>query len=673
MEIAARGLALSAWLTRRSRRARPVAITLSLFVIVAACVQVGGQGALAPAGFQETSCQWLDTLPRDLSSHEDSNLDRYGGHQDSADRGGGLDLHGMQFRVPEPGARGTRILTTSIKVLGPSVLKIKCASTEPGVTCETRVSPEGKEAGDSENMKQLHVVGVDVGTVLLPTIQPVLGIGGQRFVLRLVFSVAETKKRCLPFEFMLQMRPAQSVQDETRCKYPLPIIALPPRKLKLGADSGVLHFASEKLFITPSGLQEYSTTDGSFAYPISIHVEGRGATITAQASFDWILGDLHLELARISEDDLAGSRGHVLFRSNQTETEDENAQFERSANLWATVPAGKYRLTIRDKTTTHLQAGIASASAPRVEGDEDNEHGHKMCVPFTFNLDAVRSRARVIREGLGEGVKNEESAVQLGKKEEGLVELSSAVLVSVEPATAHNLDPVQPMRLVLSFSAPLARFGKNGDGTADAGRGGQTGADEVHCSDGGGSQSWIGSALCSTLFSLRPSSLDLQRGPLGALSSRSNGPTRAALKPSTVYLRGASATSAAAQVVVTWSAASLVEGVEYVLHIEQDYLKSAVGTRVSVRAHTGRVHSYRAAACNCHGHGRCDVERRCACAVGYAGHDCQRCSEGHRLSDEGVCQVVKATVVCSRNSCNGHGSVSSSCSVIMFILKALIA
>ena len=37
------------------------------------------------------------------------------------------------------------------------------------------------------------------------------------------------------------------------------------------------------------------------AYPISIRVRGGAAIITAQVSFDWILGDFNLELARIED------------------------------------------------------------------------------------------------------------------------------------------------------------------------------------------------------------------------------------------------------------------------------------------------------------------------------------------------------------------------------------
>ncbi len=37
------------------------------------------------------------------------------------------------------------------------------------------------------------------------------------------------------------------------------------------------------------------------AYPISIRVRGGAAIITAQVSFDWILGDFNMELARIED------------------------------------------------------------------------------------------------------------------------------------------------------------------------------------------------------------------------------------------------------------------------------------------------------------------------------------------------------------------------------------
>ena len=39
-------------------------------------------------------------------------------------------MHGLQFRVPSPPARGRCVLTTSVRVLMPSVLKIKCASED---------------------------------------------------------------------------------------------------------------------------------------------------------------------------------------------------------------------------------------------------------------------------------------------------------------------------------------------------------------------------------------------------------------------------------------------------------------------------------------------------------------------------------------------------------------
>ena len=37
------------------------------------------------------------------------------------------------------------------------------------------------------------------------------------------------------------------------------------------------------------------------AYPTSIRVRGGAAIITAQVSFDWILGDFNMELARIED------------------------------------------------------------------------------------------------------------------------------------------------------------------------------------------------------------------------------------------------------------------------------------------------------------------------------------------------------------------------------------
>lgn len=607
-----------------------------------------GRGASASEGFLE-SCAWLDALPRDFSSATDVNLDRYGGKQDED---GGVDLHGMQFRVPEPGASGERIVTAKIKVRVPSVLKIKCLSPTPGVSCDVRVA----EGDGSDSYGLLHVGGAAAGTVLLPLLNPVTS--GRRHVIRLVFSVpAGTKKgACLPFEFQSVMRPASSVRDELRCPPTLPVPALPQRKFSVGSEGTGLHFASDQFMITPDMLKLYKRSDASFVYPMSLHVKTGEVMLSVQASFDWILGDISVELARIRDDDLAGSDGHILFKSNETESEDQNAQFEKTTKLLATVPAGKYRLLIRDKTTSALRAGVVAAPTLSEEGAGDQEANRKLCVRFAFNIDAEPSGSM----HLAPATPHNEKLLVPPDQPDGVHE-NRAVLLAVEPATAQNLDPTQPLRMVLSFSTPLAIFGKDGDGTPDAGRGGEEGTTEVHCSSGGGRRSWVGSSLCSTVFTLQPSGVNQQREPLGVAghlgtSSRSNGPRRTSLTPATVYLRAGNS----AQVVITWSAASLVEGVEYVLHIQQDYLKTQEGARVSVGAHNGGVHMYRAAACNCHGHGRCDVERRCACAAGYAGDDCQRCSEGNSLNDQGVCEKVKSTLVCSRNSCNGHGSVSVS-------------
>ena len=627
-------------------------------------------GAARGGGFLE-ECKWLDALPRDLSSQGDADLDRYGGRQDSTD--GGLDLHGLQFRVPSPAAGGRRVLTTSVRVLVPSVLKIKCSSADPGVACAVAVAPEGGGSGED---RLLHVGATDTGTVLLPSVKPARGGKGQRHEIHLTFTVPDGTETsaCLGFEFMLQMRPSTSVRDELRCPPALPAAVLPPRRMTVGEGGDGLHFASDELLITPEELLQHGSSDGAFIYPMSIRVRGGAATITAQASFDWILGDLHLELARVEDDDLAGSRGHVLVRSNQTETADEDAQFERSAKLAATVPAGRYRLTLRDKTTTQLQAGVGSGSAERQHGDEGGQPGSGMCVRFALSLDAelagpgaslprlserkepsppaVAGKAAGGQQAAGDGGA---SAIRHGASQ------GKPLLLSVEPATAHNLNPEQPLKLLLSFSGPLARFGKDEDGTQDAGRGGRTGAKEVQCSGTGAAPSWRGSALCSTVFSLRPSGVDQQRGPLVARPNSGEGASRGALTPASIRLAAVPAAGSmdAAQLELIWSAGALVDGVEYVLRIEEDYLNAGDGSKVSVGAHNGGMHVYRAAACNCHGHGRCDVEHRCACAVGYAGEDCQRCSEGHRLSDEGICEPVKATVQCSRTSCNGHGSVSA--------------
>ena len=136
---------------------------------------------------------------------------------------------------------------------------------------------------------------------------------------------------------------------------------------------------------------------------MSIHVHSRQAIISAEASFDWILADLYLELARIDADDLAGSDGRIIVHSNETEAEDNDGQFERTAKLYASVPAGHYRLLLRDVTTTQLQAGVASAAPLRVLRDDDDDdddddenedeglmrNGLNMCVPFSFNLDIL--------------------------------------------------------------------------------------------------------------------------------------------------------------------------------------------------------------------------------------------------------------------------------------------
>ena len=612
----------------------------------------------------ELECKWLDVLPRDLSSQEDAALDRYGGRQDSTD--GGLDLHGLQFRVPSPPARGRRVLTTSVRVLMPSVLKIKCASEDPGVACDVTVTSKGQGATSGAD-RLLHVEAKDEGTVLIPLVRPARGGAGQRYEIRLAFTVPDgtVASACLGFEFMLQMRPASSVNDELRCPPTLPAAVLPPRKITIG--DGDLHFASDELLITQGELMQHSSSDGAFVYPISIRVRGGAAIITAQVSFDWILGDFNMELARIEDDDLAGSSGHVLVRSNQTEAEDKDAQFERSAKVSANVPAGRYRLTLRDKTTTQLQAGVRSGSSKRQDGDEDEEPGLGMCVRFAFSLDGelTRPRASIARlsehketsaqAGADKAAGDEQAAGEDGagaSSQASSRDNAKALLLSVEPATAHNLNPAQPLKLLLSFSGPLARFGKDEDGTPDAGRGGPSGAKEVLCS-AGAATSWSRSALCSAVFFLRPLSLGQQRGPLGSGGS---------LTPDSIRFRERPAGAAspnAALLELTWRAGALVDGVEYVLRIEQDYLRAENGGWVSVAGHNGRVHVFRAAACNCHGHGRCDVEQRCACAVGYAGEDCQRCSEGHRLSDKGMCEAVKAMMQCSRTSCNGHGSVSA--------------
>jgi hypothetical protein len=647
---------------RKMRRAERRGVFIVL-VFVSAYLLVDCQASASQG------CNWLDALPQDLSGEGgDIDLTRYGEKQDAD---GSLDLHGMQFRVPELGSSGERVLMTYFKVVAQSTLKIKCLSPESSVQCNVRVSPADSDAGDAgdESDGLLHVGGSVAGTVLFPVIQPKKGSNGQRHIIRLEFSVppGTIPGSCLSFEFMVVLRPIASVDDELRCPSPLPSASLPPRQLTVGRDGSGLHLASDQFLITNDDLQRYSRSDGSFVYPMSLHVKSVAATLSAQVSFDWIVGDFTIELARIADDDLAGSSGHVLFRSNETEAEDENAQFERSAKLWATVPAGNYRLLLRDSTTTHIQTAVKSHFALSAKDSEDTEKDRTLCVRFAFNLDAEASGV----SGLSGSDRTDPERAQDALKE-ALAnpfikeQAGASYLLSVEPATAHDLDPAQPLRMVFSFSTPLARFGKEGDGTPDAGRGGEEGATEVHCS-AAGAQSWAGSALCSTVFTLRASSLEQasnleqQRGPLGQPPqsvSRSNAPIRGTLTPATIYIRAATA-PAAAQIVVTWSAASLVQGLEYVLDIAQDYLKTQVGGEVSVEEHNGGVHTYRAASCNCHGHGRCDVERRCACASGYAGQDCERCSEGHRLSDEGICEKIKTKMLCTRNTCNGHGSVSA--------------
>jgi hypothetical protein len=664
-------------MTRRTRL-HPCALTL--FVVAA----LGVQGTFSPRGHAQRrlaeqaegfleNCQWLDKLPEDLSSHEDSDLSRYGEMQDISD--GSLDLHGLSFRVPSSVAGQARDLTTGLQVLQPSVLKVKCASNEPGVQCEVTVSEEGREVVDGED-RLSHVNG-RAGTVLLPAVGPAREGDRQHLVIRLSFSVPRQAEDCIPFEFMLQMRPISSVNDELRCPPTLPAMLLPPRKFTVGSEGSDLpvavDFSSDQLLLTPDKLHEHSSQEGSFMYPMSIHVRGSAATISAQVSFDWILGDFELQLARIDEGDLAGSSGHVLVRSNQTEAEDADAQFERSAKVWASVAAGNYRLLLQDKTAVHLQARAASASTLEHGGDSAIA---SMCVPFAFSIDAVPVGSSQKRfKGLMEAKAGAERGASETDKEDG-------ILVSVQPATAHNLDPTQPLRLVLSFSAPVARFGKEDDGTRDAGVGGEEGAAEVQCSNAQHAKekseqehaeprdewsdwkklaapagAWAASQLCSEVFTLRPTGAQVARGP----STQGPPPLapQTALTPQTVYLReGATPGAAAAKVVVTFRPEALVEGVDYQLHIDDGYLRTVAGDAVSVQAHNGGLHSYRTAACDCHGHGRCDAERRCACAAGYAGAGCERCSEGHRLQDDGKCRVVEASMVCSHESCNGHGSVS---------------
>ena len=610
-----------------------------------------------PAG----DCRWLDTLPGDLSGQDEGvGIERYGEKQNSVD--GSLDLHGMGFRVPAPGPRGERLLSTSLTVLVPSVLKIKCAAAEPDVTCTVRVAIEDEDAAEGEARLQ-HVDGADSGTVLLPIVRPSRGGSRQRHVIRLSFTVPQDKAgSCFAFEFMLQMRPVAGVSDEIRCPPTLPAATLPPRKLSVDAEG--VHFASDQLLITPDKLQEHSTRDGAFVYPMSIRVKHRPVTLAAQVSFDWILGDMHLELVRTSTDDLAGSSGKILYKSNETDAEDEESQFERTSKLWAALPPGRYTLRLRDTTTTHMQSALAPRMAPEEEGTEERQVERRergMCVRFAFNLDVEPSGGTggtIDLSDVGQGKRFGRMATgEGGTGRGGGVGEARGALVAVDPATALDLDPAQPLRLVFSFSSAIARFGKEGDGTADAGRGGAEGVDEVRCGGGGGGRYWEGSQLCSSVFTLRPASLDMQRGPLARTDQSGDG-----VKPTMVKLRSGTDRSgpAAAEILVTWSTESLTQGVDYVLHVEQGYLKSVEGGDVSVRAHNGGVHSYRAAACDCHGRGNCDVERRCACAAGYAGDSCQRCAEGRRLSDEGTCEVVKATEVCTRNSCNGHGAVSSS-------------
>jgi hypothetical protein len=603
-------------------------------------------------------CKWLDELPRDLSS-EDKNIERFGEKQDSAD--GSIDLHGMGFLVPAPGAGGKRVVSTSIKVVVASIMKVKCAPAEAGVACQVRVAPEDREDADGEARLQ-HVDGADSGTVLLPMVRPRPGGSRQRHVIRLTFTVPPEKgsSSCLAFEFMFQMRPVSSVSDELRCPLPLPAASLPPRKFSIGTEG--VHFASDELLVTPDKMHEHSSLAGSFVYAMSLRVKHVPATLSAQVSFDWILGDMQLEVVRSTSDDLAGSSGHVLYKSNETDAEDEDAQFERTSKLWAVLPPGRYKLRLRDTTMTRMQSTIASTSKASAEdeGDEDGAQQRPgFCVRFAFNLDVEPSEgagsvAGLSESGKGSGLQTGEGAGRGGGGGGSRGSIARGALVAVEPAAAHHLDPAQPLRLVLSFSSAVARFGMEGDGTADAGRGGARGSDAVHCAGGGGGPSWAGSALCSSVFSLWPASLDMQRGPLVGAGQ---GQAGSVARPATVYLDDSS--PLAAKITVTWSAESLAHGVEYVLHVEQGYLKTVEGVDVSVRAHNGGLHSYRAAACDCHGHGKCDVERRCACVAGYAGDSCQRCAEGRRLTDQGICEAVKATEVCTRSSCNGHGAVSS--------------
>ena len=657
--------------------ARPVLIVLLASIAVQASAAARSLAEVAPA-----RCAWLDSLPRDLSSSTDAALSRYGGQQDTAD--GSMDLHGLAFRVPQPAVGMERTLRTSIKVMVASVLKIRCAPQER-VTCRVRVTP----AEDGvENL--MHVGGQDSGTVLIPVVSPRRGGAPRRLDVHLDFSVLRDSSAdaCLGTEFMLQMRPVSSVKDELRCP-PTPAVALPPPKFSVGGhgggESSSVGFSSDQLMITPDKLQEHAW-QGTFTYPMSIHVHSRQAIISAEASFDWILADLYLELARIDAGDLAGSDGRIIVHSNETEAEDNDGQFERTAKLYASVPAGYYRLLLRDVTTTQLQAGVASAAPLRVLRDDDDDdddedenedeglrrNGLNMCVPFSFNLD-------ILPEGVFNGPGGRGARLETQKSD------TEASLVAIEPATAQNLDVQQPLRLVFSFSSLVARFGKDGDSSLDSGRGGVDGVTEVHCSSSNvnvngekattqgrdewsdwkkitDSHSWVGSALCTKVFVLRPSAssgmrIFDSRHPEKAAPSVSENQRIGDVLPSTVYLReGARLAGAASEVVVTFPPAALLAGVQYSLHIEEDYLKTDNGAQIGVKAHSGGAHLFRAVACDCHGHGRCDVERRCACTAGFGGSDCQRCTEGHRLSDTGICIVEKSSVVCSHESCNGHGA-----------------
>ncbi len=63
---------------------------------------------------------------------------------------------------------------------------------------------------------------------------------------------------------------------------------------------------------------------------------------------------------------------------------------------------------------------------------------------------------------------------------------------------------------------------------------------------------------------------------------------------------------------------------------------------------------------DCNGHGNCNDESGkavCDCDTGYSGMECEGCSAGYHLSDQGYCVQ---DLTCQENSCNAHGTCDDS-------------